>query len=159
MPSSPFVKTVKTAGGQCIPLINGIMKTENAQKEIVKSFTDLVNMAKELMDENQQPSVQQKLERLSPSTRDGERGGESRELYRVGAGESSASTTTDTNTRSAKPSTTKRTIAEIWGSKLVETPPNKFGIFCHVKPGDFKFVTWFMSILKFGLSQLLFEVF
>ena len=45
-------------------------------------------MAKGLMDENQQPSVKQELERLFPSKRGGGRGGESRELYRVGAGES-----------------------------------------------------------------------
>ena len=49
-------------------------------------------MAKRLMDGNQQPYVQQKLER------GGGRGGESIELHRVGAGESSASVTTDTNT-------------------------------------------------------------
>ena len=47
----------------------------------------------------------------------GGRGGESRELHMVGAGESSASTTTDTNTSFATPSTAKRKIAEIWGSK------------------------------------------
>ena len=52
------------------------------------------------MDKNRYPSVQQELERLFPSTRGGGRAGggegESRELQRVGAGESSASTTTDT---------------------------------------------------------------
>ena len=45
------MKTVKTADGQCIPLVNGIMNSENAPKEIVKSFIDLINMAKELMDD------------------------------------------------------------------------------------------------------------
>ena len=54
MPSSQFVKAVKTAGGQCIPLVNRIMNSENASKEMVKSFTDLPNMAKGLMDENHQ---------------------------------------------------------------------------------------------------------
>ena len=49
-------------------------------------------MAKGLMNENPQPSVQQELERLLPSTRGGGRGGESRQLHRVGAGESSVST-------------------------------------------------------------------
>ena len=39
-----------------------------------------------------------------------------RKLHRVGVGESS-STATDTNNSFATPSTTKRTIAEIWGSK------------------------------------------
>ena len=87
------------------------MNSENTAKGIVKSFIDLANMAKGLMDKNHQPSVQQELER-------GEgRGGESRELHRVGTGESSTSTTTDTNTSFATPSTKKRKIAEIWGSK------------------------------------------
>ena len=44
--------------------------------------------------------------------------GESRDLHKVGAGESSASATTDTNTSFATPSTTKQAIAEIWGSKI-----------------------------------------
>ena len=47
------------------------MNSENAQKEIVKSFIDLANMAKGLMDENQQQSPKQELERLLPSTRGG----------------------------------------------------------------------------------------
>ena len=51
------------------------MNSKNDPKETVKSFTDLANMAKGLMDENQQPSVQQELERLFPSTRVEERGG------------------------------------------------------------------------------------
>ena len=55
-------------------------------------------MAKGLMDEKQQPTAQQELGRLFPSTRGAGRRIESRELHRVGAGESSASTTTDTNT-------------------------------------------------------------
>ena len=63
-------------------------------------------MVKGLIDKNQQPSVQQKLQRLSG------RGGESRELYRVGAGESSASTTIDITTSFATSPSTKRTIAE-----------------------------------------------
>ena len=44
---------VKTAGGQCIPLVNGIMNSENASKEMVKSFIDLANMTKGLIDEKQ----------------------------------------------------------------------------------------------------------
>ena len=67
-------------------------------------------MAKGLMQENQQLSVQQEFERLFHR-----RKGETRELHRVGAGEPSASTTTDTNTSFATPSTTKRTIPERWG--------------------------------------------
>ena len=84
---------------------------------MVKSFIDLTNMAKTLMDENQQPSVQQDLEKLFPSTKGRWRRDESRELHRIGAGESSASTITDTNTSFATRSTTKRTFAEIWGLK------------------------------------------
>ena len=81
----------------------------------MNSFIDLVNTSKVLMDKNRYPSVQQELERLFPSTTGGGRGGESRELQRVGVGESSASTTTDTNTGFATPSTTKRIITEICG--------------------------------------------
>ena len=55
-----------TAGGQSIPFVNGIMNNENDPKEMVKSFIDLRNMAKWLMNENQQPSVQQELERIFP---------------------------------------------------------------------------------------------
>ena len=91
------------------------MNNENAIKEMMKSFIHLANIEKWLMDENQQPSTQQELERLFPSARDGGRGGEIRECHRVGEGESSAANTTDTNTSFATPSTTKRTIAEIWG--------------------------------------------
>ena len=53
----------------------------------MQPFTDLVNMAKWLVDENQQPIVTQELGRLFPSIRGGGRGGESSELLRVGAGE------------------------------------------------------------------------
>ena len=55
--------------------------------------------------------MQQELEK------GGGRRGESRELYRFGTGKSSATTATDTNTSFATPSTTKRKIAGIWGSK------------------------------------------
>ena len=46
-----------------------MMNSENAPNEIVQSFIDLVNIAKRLMDENQQPSVRQELGRLFPSIR------------------------------------------------------------------------------------------
>ena len=49
--SSQFVKTVKTATGQRIPLVNGIMNSENHPKEKMTLFTDLANVAKCLMDE------------------------------------------------------------------------------------------------------------
>ena len=62
----------------------------------MQPFIDLVNMAKWLMDENQQQSVTQELGRLFPSIRGGERRGESSELLRVTAGESST-LATDTN--------------------------------------------------------------
>ena len=67
-----------------------MINSENAPKEIVQSFIDLVNMEKWLMDENQQPSATQALGRLFPSVRGGGRTGESSELLKVGAGESSA---------------------------------------------------------------------
>ena len=51
------------------------MDSKNASKEIVKSRID---MAKGLMDENQQPSVQQELERLFSNARGGGRGDKSR---------------------------------------------------------------------------------
>ena len=81
------------------------------------SSSEKMRWGKGLIDENQQPSVQQELEKLFSSTRGGGRGAESRELHRVGADESSASTTTDTNISSATPFTAKRTIVEIWASK------------------------------------------
>ena len=81
----------------------------------MKSFIDLANMAKGLMNENQQLFVQQEFERLFPSTRGGGSGGEYREIHRVSADEPSASIAADTNTSFAGPSTTKRTISEIRG--------------------------------------------
>ena len=113
LPNSQFVNAVKTAGDQCILLVNRIMNSENAPKDVVKSFIDLANIAKRLTDETR---VQQELERLFHSTRGGGRGVESRDLHKFGAGESTASTTTDTHISFAIPSTTKRTIADIWGS-------------------------------------------
>ena len=65
-----------------------MMNSEKIPKEIVQSFIDLVNMAKWLMDENQEPSVTQALGRLFPSIRGGGRRGESSKLLRVGTGES-----------------------------------------------------------------------
>ena len=85
-----------------------MMNSENTPKEIAQSFTDLVNMAKWLMDENQQPSVTQELGRLFPSIRGRGRKDESNKLLQVGASESSASATDTNNTSFAKRSTTKR---------------------------------------------------
>ena len=76
----------------------------------MQSFIDLVNMVKWLMVKNQQPSVTQELGRLFPSIRGGGRRGESSELLRVGAGESSASATDTNNTSFATRATAKRTI-------------------------------------------------
>ena len=141
---------------------------ETASKEIVQSFIDLMNMANRLIDENQQPSVTQELGRLFPSTRGGERRGESRELFRVGAGESSALLTDTKSTSFSIWSTIKQTVEEILGSKATSKKPwnsithkttsgktpSKFAILFHVKPSDFRFVTWAMSFLKFGLPRL-----
>ena len=82
-------------------------------------------MAKWLMDENQQTSITQELGRLLPSIRSREKRGETSELLKVGAGESSASATDTNNTSFAKRSTTKRTIEEIWGSKATSKKPLK----------------------------------
>ena len=70
-------------------------------------------MAKGLMDENQQPSFIQELERLFSSTRGGVRRGGSRELPRVGAGKSSALATDTNNTSFATRPTKKQKIKEI----------------------------------------------
>ena len=119
---------------------------------------DLANMAKWLMDENQQPSVTQELGRLFPSIRGRGRKDESSELLRVGAGESSASATDTNNTSFATRSTTKRTIQELWRSKTTSKKPLKsvsdkttsgktpsnFAILSRVKPSYFRFVTCFM---------------
>ena len=91
-------------------------------------------MAKGMMKENQQSSVQQGLEKLFLSTTGTGRGGENRELHRVGAGESSASTATDPNTSFAIPSIVEGKIEEKVDQKLVETPgylhaSSKFAIF------------------------------
>ena len=80
------------------------------------------------MDGNQQLSVEQEFERLHPRRKGRGKGAESRELHRVGAGEPSASTATDTNTSFATPFATKRIIAEIRDKKLVETQ-SKFAVF------------------------------
>ena len=85
-----------------------MMSSENAPKKIVQSLIDLANMPKWLMDENQQPSITRG--RLFPSIRDRGRRGESSELLRVGAGESSASATDTNNTSFTRRSTTKRAI-------------------------------------------------
>ena len=92
---------------------------------------------------------------------------ESREFRRVGAGELSSAADTN-NTSFATLPTTKQTIEEIRGSKATSKKPrksmlhktisgkspSKFAIFFHVKPSDFRFVTWFMSFLKFGLPLM-----
>ena len=94
-----------------------MMNIENASKKIKQPLIDLVNMAKWLMYENQQPSVTQELGRLLPSTRGRGRRVEGSEFLRVGAGESSASATDTNNTSFATRSTAKQMIEEIWGSK------------------------------------------
>ena len=102
-----------------------MMSSENASNKIVQSLIDLVNMAKWLMNENQQPSATQELGRLFPTIRGRGRRGESSELLRVGVGESSASVTDTNNTSFATRSTTKRTIEEIWASKATSKKPLK----------------------------------
>ena len=103
---------------------------ENAPNETVLSFIDLVNMAKWLMDVNQQPPVTQELGRLFPSIRVGRRRGESSEPLRVGAGEPSASATDANNNSFATRSTTKRTVERIWDQKQHQ---RKHGSLCRIK--------------------------
>ena len=81
---------------------------------MMKPFIDLANMAKGLMDENQQLSAQKEQKNCFPVQESHSKG---REHHRVGAGELSASTTTDTNASFATPSTINRVIAGIWGSE------------------------------------------
>ena len=134
----------------------------------VRLFIDLVNMAKGLIDENQQASVPQELGRLFLITRGGERRGESREFLRIGAGESTASETDTNNTSFATRSTTKHTFEEVWRSKATSKKPRKsmsykatsgktptkFTIFFLLIPSNFRFVTWFKLFLNFDLPQL-----
>ena len=93
------------------------MNRENAPNTIVQLFIDLVNMAKRLMGENQQPPVTQNLGRPLPSTTGGRRRVESRERLGFDAGEPSVSATDTNNTSFATWSTTKPMIEEIWRSK------------------------------------------
>ena len=93
------------------------MSSENAPKKIVQSLID-VNTAKWLKASNH-------VLRLFPSIRGRGRRGESSELLRVGAGESSASATDTNNTSFATRSTTKRTIEETLGSKATSKKPLK----------------------------------
>ena len=96
-----------------------MMSSENASNKIVQSLIDLVNMAKWLMDENQQPSVTQELGRLFPSIKGRGRRGESSELLRVGAtGESSVSAAATNNTSFATRSATKHRQANIEQIKI-----------------------------------------
>ena len=82
-------------------------------------------MAIGLMDENQQPSVQQELEKLFPSTRGAGSGGESREHQRVGEDESSASAATDTNISFLQDRLPQNGRLQKYGvQKLVEIPVN-----------------------------------
>ena len=114
-----------------MPHVNEIINRENTPKEIVKSFIDLTNIAKGLMDENQQLSSQQEFERVFPSTRgEGGRGGgggvgESREPHKAGAGDPSAYTATGTNTSFATLLPQNGQLQKFRGKKLVE-----FAIFC-----------------------------
>ena len=118
-----------------------IMNSENAPKKIVQSLIDLVNIAKWLMDENQQPSVTQELGRLFPSITGWRRRGESSELLRAGARESPASATGRSNTSFETLSTTKQTIEKIW--RLKATPKKSWKSVSHK-------TTWGKTLSKFA---------
>ena len=94
-----------------------MMNSENAPKEIVQSFVDLMNMAKWLMDETLQPSVTQELGRLFSSIKV-----EGGEVKAVSFLELVLADDTN-NTNFATRSTTKRTIEKIWGSKATSKKP------------------------------------
>ena len=119
---------------------SGMMNSENAPKEIMKSFIDLVNVAK-VMNENQQPSVTQELGRLFPSITGWGRRGESSELLRVGARESPTSATGRGNTSFETLSTTKQTIEKIW--RLKATPKKSWKSMSHK-------TTWGKTLSKFA---------
>ena len=69
-----------------------------------------------------------RVKSLFPSTRGGERGGESREFHRVGTGESSPSTTTNTNSSFATCLPQIGHLQKYVDQKLVETS-SKFSFF------------------------------
>ena len=122
---------------------------------MMSSESALVEMAKRLMDENEQRSVTQELGRLFPSIRSRGKRCESSELLRVGAGKSTVSVTDTNNTSFATRSTTKQSIEVIWGSKTTSKKqlksmsqktttgktPSKFAIVSPVKLIDLRFVT------------------
>ena len=89
------------------------MNSENATEDIVQSFIDLANVAKGLINETQQPSVEQELGRLFSSTKAVSLGLALMNRLLSEADASNASFATPT---------TKRTIEEIWGSKTTKKP-------------------------------------
>ena len=105
-------------------------------------------MAKGLMDENQQPSVTQELERLFCSTRSRGRRGEIRELLGVGAGESSASATDTNNTSVATWSPTKR-------KKYVDQKQHQrnYGSLYHIKQSQEKLLVNLLSFFHAKFSD------
>ena len=139
------------------------MNSENAQKDIAQSFIDFVDMAKGLMDKNQQPFVPYELGRL-PSTR-GRGGGMKAESFLGLVLVNHLLQQLMQIKLVLQQSTTKRTIEKIWESKatskkpwkcilhktILGKTPSKFAILFHLKPSDFRFVTWFKSFLMFGL--------
>ena len=135
------------------------MNSENAPKEIVKSFMDLANMAKELMDENQQPSVNKSQKYCFPVQEvEGRR--EMKAESFIGLVQLN---------RLLLPQLIKILVLQHhlpqngqfqnYGDQKVVGILNKFATFFHVKSSDFRFVTQFMQILKFGLRPLSFKVF
>ena len=92
------------------------------------------------------------LTRDYPPVQELEGGEVKAEFYRVSECESSTSPTTDTSTSLQRRLLQNGLLQRYRDQKLVENPC-KFDFFFHVKPSDFRFVTWFMSIFKFGLSR------
>ena len=117
MPSSQLVNTLKTANGQCIPLINVMMNSKKASKEVAKSFIDLENMA-----DGWKPATicSTRFWKTVPLYRGGGRGDESRDLHRLV--QVNHLFLQQLNASFATLSTTKQTAAEIWHTIKPETP-------------------------------------
>ena len=146
-----------------------MINSENASQNIVQSLIDLVNMAKWLMDENQQPSVTQELGRLFSGIRGRGRRGESSELLGLVLVNHLLQQLIQIilvlqhglpqNGRLKKYGDQKqhqrnhRSLAVSPKTTSGKTPSN-FAILSRVKPSDFRFVTCFMSFLKFDLPRL-----
>ena len=134
------------------------MNSENAPKEIVKSFMDLANMAKELMDENQQPSVNKSQKYCFPVQEVEER--EMKAESFIGLVKVNHLLLQQLiKILVLQHYLPQNGQFQNYRDQKVVGILSKFATFFHVKSSDFRFVTRFMQILKFGLPRLSFKVF